>query len=66
MCNWATKYDNVLITLNFLSTGWAAVIANLEDIVSDFKKKFKSFQTCYHEFLGTRESKYEILKKWVK
>lgn len=47
----------------FFFSGWAAVVANLEDIVSAFKTKFESFEQSFNDYLKGRDEKFEILEK---
>ncbi|XP_068228950.1 RB1-inducible coiled-coil protein 1-like isoform X2 [Palaemon carinicauda] len=44
--------------------GWAAVVANLEDIVSAFKNRFENFEQNFNEFLKGRQEKVEILENF--
>ncbi|XP_076053799.1 autophagy-related 17 isoform X3 [Oratosquilla oratoria] len=41
--------------------GWAAVVANLEDLVAAAKEKFRSFESSFQDFLGERDEKFKIL-----
>ena len=41
--------------------GWAAVIANLEGIVSAFKGRAELFEQTYHQYLDSRPENLEIL-----
>ena len=36
--------------------GWLAVVANLEDLVTDLKKTGKQMETTFDNYLGKRES----------
>ncbi|KAK7069828.1 Autophagy-related protein 11, partial [Halocaridina rubra] len=44
--------------------GWAAVVANLEDIVAAFKNRFENFEQAFNEFLKGRDEKADILKNF--
>ncbi|XP_071549123.1 RB1-inducible coiled-coil protein 1 isoform X2 [Panulirus ornatus] len=44
--------------------GWAAVVANLEDIVSAFKNRFENFEQSFNDYLKGREEKFEILENF--
>ncbi|KAK8720039.1 hypothetical protein OTU49_017505, partial [Cherax quadricarinatus] len=44
--------------------GWAAVVANLEDIVADFRSKFESFEQSFNDYLTGREEKFKILENF--
>ncbi|KAK7099647.1 RB1-inducible coiled-coil protein 1-like isoform X2 [Littorina saxatilis] len=43
--------------------GWAAVVANLEDLVSGFEKRANTFQRQFREFLKTREDILSLLRR---
>lgn len=42
--------------------GWAAVIANLEDITDEFKKRAEKFERNIQEHINERDSYLEFLK----
>ncbi|CAL4073795.1 unnamed protein product [Meganyctiphanes norvegica] len=44
--------------------GWAAVVANLEDLVSDFKKTFQSCEQSFNDFFKSREEKFSIIENF--
>ncbi|XP_063594910.1 RB1-inducible coiled-coil protein 1-like [Penaeus indicus] len=44
--------------------GWAAVVANLEDIVAAFKTRFESFEQNFNDYLKGREEKFTILENF--
>ncbi|XP_069193835.1 RB1-inducible coiled-coil protein 1 isoform X1 [Procambarus clarkii] len=44
--------------------GWAAVVANLEDIVADFRNRFENFYQSFKEYLTGREEKFQILNNF--
>ncbi|XP_042209563.1 RB1-inducible coiled-coil protein 1-like [Homarus americanus] len=44
--------------------GWAAVVANLEDIVSAFKNRFENFESSFNECLKGRDEKSGILENF--
>ncbi|XP_069995576.1 RB1-inducible coiled-coil protein 1 isoform X3 [Penaeus vannamei] len=44
--------------------GWAAVVANLEDIVAAFKTRFESFEQSFNDYLKGREEKFTILENF--
>ncbi|XP_076271170.1 autophagy-related 17 isoform X8 [Rhynchophorus ferrugineus] len=41
--------------------GWSAVIANLDDIISEFRKRWDLFLKFYDEFMTERKTYYDIL-----
>lgn len=43
--------------------GWAAAVANLEDITAAFKAKSEMFQQSYKQHLETREENLKLLQK---
>lgn len=45
--------------------GWAAAVANLEDITTAFQAKSEIFDQSYKQHLETREENLKILKKYV-
>lgn len=49
--------------LNYWFSGWAAVVANLDDIVAAFKTRFESFEQSFNDYLKGREEKFTILEK---
>lgn len=46
--------------------GWSAVIANLEDITVDIKKRMEVFDENYAEYLEERETYVKLLERLVK
>ncbi|XP_060080778.1 RB1-inducible coiled-coil protein 1-like [Ylistrum balloti] len=45
--------------------GWAAVVANLEDITSALRQRSEIFMTAYHEYLCQREDYRETLSSVI-
>lgn len=45
--------------------GWAAAVANLEDITAAFKTKSEIFEQNYKQYLENREQNLNILQKYV-
>lgn len=43
--------------------GWAAVVANLEDITAEFKARSDRFQNSFNQYLEMRDSYLDFLKK---
>ncbi|KZS15636.1 RB1-inducible coiled-coil protein [Daphnia magna] len=41
--------------------GWSAVVANLEDVVTDFKGRTQLFEQTYQHYLSSREDNLDIL-----
>ncbi|XP_057371182.1 LOW QUALITY PROTEIN: RB1-inducible coiled-coil protein 1-like [Daphnia carinata] len=41
--------------------GWSAVVANLEDVVADFKGRTQLFEQTYQHYLNSREENLDIL-----
>lgn len=46
-------------------SGWAAVIANLEDVTADFKNRSDSFESNYKQYLDTRQDFLDMLDRLV-
>lgn len=46
-----------------LITGWAAVVANLEDITTAFRTKADLFEQSFHQYLGSREAYFQLIQK---
>ncbi|XP_037913540.1 RB1-inducible coiled-coil protein 1 isoform X2 [Hermetia illucens] len=42
--------------------GWSAVIANMEDLVTDFKERYKHFTEAFEVYMGQRGALCEALK----
>lgn len=42
--------------------GWAAVIANLEDLTNEFRQRFEDFCRCFDEFLEKKDSYLKLLE----
>ena len=51
------------ITITITISGWAAVVANLEDIVAAFKGKHETFQQNFNEYLDGRDEKVQLLRR---
>ncbi|XP_050307452.1 RB1-inducible coiled-coil protein 1 isoform X4 [Anthonomus grandis grandis] len=51
--------QNLVHEQHLQQQGWSAVIANLEDILTEFRKKWELFRKLYEEFIADRES-YEL------
>lgn len=45
--------------------GWAAAVANLEDITAAFKAKSEVFEQNYKQYLDSREENLKMLQKYV-
>ena len=56
-------YLRILIIEN-ITIGWAAVVANLEDIVSAFRSRFENFELSFNEYLKGRKDKFAILENF--
>lgn len=54
--------DKLVHDQHLQQQGWASVVANLEDIVSSFKNKFKIFEQMYGDFLKNKPKFYEFLE----
>lgn len=48
---------------NFKPSGWAAVVANLEDITTAFRTKADLFEQSFHQYLGSREAYFLLIQK---
>ena len=52
----------ILTHPDYYFAGWAAVVANLEDIVSAFKARHEAFQQNFTDYLSGREEKVALLQ----
>jgi RB1-inducible coiled-coil protein 1 len=48
-----------------LYLGWAAVVANLEDITSAFRTRAEMFEQNFLQHLGSRDQFTQLLAKYV-
>ncbi|XP_066254083.1 RB1-inducible coiled-coil protein 1 isoform X2 [Euwallacea similis] len=48
--------ENMVLEQHLQQQGWSAVIANLEDIVTEFRKRWELFQKMYNDFIAERHT----------
>ena len=56
--------DKLIHEQHLQQQGWAAVVANLEDLVSSFRKKRSIVEHLYQKFLKHKSSFQELLKRF--
>lgn len=55
--------ENIVLDQHLQQQGWAAVVANLEDITSEFRKRSEIFEKSFNEYMTERESYLAFLKQ---
>jgi len=63
---WHNKLSHFLQGFNigiFFNSGWAAVLANLEDITQDFRTRVDHFNQSFSQHLETRAEYMKLLHK---
>ncbi|XP_072402255.1 uncharacterized protein Atg17 isoform X2 [Diabrotica undecimpunctata] len=53
--------ENIVHDQHLQQQGWSAVVASLEDITFEFKKRADIFQKCFEEYIEERESYAKFL-----
>lgn len=56
------KCDGLIHDQHLQHQGWAAVVANLEDIVTSLKLRFESFENLHSQYIESREEMNELLE----
>lgn len=55
--------ENLVLDQHLQQQGWSAVVANLEDITSEFKKRTEIFENSFNDYMTERESYLAFLKQ---
>ncbi|XP_018567229.1 RB1-inducible coiled-coil protein 1 isoform X2 [Anoplophora glabripennis] len=54
--------ENLVLDQHLQQQGWSAVVANLEDITSEFKKRSEIFEKSFNDYMEERDSYLAFLK----
>ena len=57
--------DRLVHEQHLQQQGWAAVVANLDDIVTSFRSKFRLFEKMYRELLENKAKYYQLLERYL-
>lgn len=55
--------ENLVHDQHLQQQGWAAVIANLEDLINDFKKRSERYKSTFDCFLNNYDSYLKFLQR---
>lgn len=57
--------ERLVLDQHFQQQAWAAVVANLEDIIAEFKKRAEIFEKSFKEHINDHDSYLDFLKEYV-
>ncbi len=59
------RCENLIHDQHLMHQGWAAVVANFEDIISSFSRRLEGFEKSWVEYLAAEGDRRHILNKYV-
>lgn len=57
--------DKLVHDQHLQQQGWSAVVANLEDITTEFRKRSDIFEKSFLDYISERDSHLSFLKEYV-
>ena len=58
----ARRCEQLIHDQHLQHQGWAAVVANLEDVVAAFRQRAENFENSFMVYLGTKDDRLETLR----